>query len=95
MTEVPIGPTTCISRNGEKYSIEIELPDVAKRDIDIEVTRSSIYITVPKYGSEFGPTVDLDRDIDPQKVEATFENGLLKIKAPLKDSLKRKTVKIK
>ncbi|KXA88736.1 hypothetical protein AKJ62_04570 [candidate division MSBL1 archaeon SCGC-AAA259D14] len=94
MTEVPNAPTTCISNDDEKYTITIELPKLSKEDIDLEVTRKSIIITVPEYGSEYSPNFDLKHEIAPEKVKATFEDGLLKIEAPLSSTLKRSKVKI-
>lgn len=94
MTEVPTAPTTCISRDGEKYIIEVELPDISKEEIDLEVTRRSIYINIPKYGSEFSPNLDLEYDIAPDKVRASYQDDILRIEAPLTELLEKKKVKI-
>lgn len=95
MTEVPVGPPTCISRNEKRYKIEMDLPEQNKEDIDLQVTRTEIYVTFPKYGSEYTPSINLDYPINPEKVEARFKDGVLEITAPLVKTLKKRKIKIK
>ena len=97
----------------KEYDIRAELPGVKKEDLDIDLTDNYLTIRATKseekhedekcykksefrYG-EFSRSVYLPQDVDVEKIDATLEHGVLKIKAPKlmkeKDSIKKITVK--
>lgn len=94
MTEIPVAPASCIHLDERKYKIEVELPGVSKEDIKLETDRTALYITFPRYNVSFTATLNLDHCVVPEKVKASFEEGLLKITAPLAEPLERKKVNI-
>lgn len=96
-----------------EYLVHAELPGVKKEDLDIDIDKNHITINAKKeeekeendkhykksefrYG-EFSRTVYFPQEIDTEKTEAKLEHGILKIKAPKKESdkenIKKLTVK--
>ena len=97
----------------KEYQVKAELPGVKKEDLDIDIDKNHITINAIKheetdedtksfrksefrYG-EFSRSVYLPQDIDMEKIDATLEHGVLKIKVPKldinKDSVRKITVK--
>ena len=96
-----------------EYDIRAELPGVKKEDLDIDLNDNYLTIRATKseekhedekcykksefrYG-EFSRSVYLPQDVDIEKIDATLEHGVLKIKAPKvfkeKETIKKITVK--
>ena len=105
-------PVEIHDKKGE-YDIRAELPGVKKEDLDIDLNENYLTIRAKKveeneqedgsykksefkYG-EFSRSIYLPQDVDAEKIDATLEHGVLKIKAPKlekeKDSIKKITVK--
>lgn len=102
-----------VTEKENEYDIRAELPGVKKEDLDIDIDKNYLTIRAKKeeekcedkkaykksefrYG-EFSRSVYLPQDIDMDKIDATLEHGVLKIKVPKldtnKDSVKKITVK--
>ncbi len=102
-----------VTEKEKEYDIRAELPGVKKEDLDIDIDKNYLTIRAKKeeevcedkkaykrsefkYG-EFSRSVYLPEDIDMDKIDATLEHGVLKIKVPkmdtTKDSVKKITVK--
>lgn len=102
-----------ITEKENEYDIRAELPGVKKEDLDIDIDKNYLTIRAKKeeetcedkkaykksefkYG-EFSRSIYLPQDIDAEKIDATIEHGVLKIKIPKleanKDSVKKITVK--
>jgi HSP20 family protein len=90
-------PKYNIEDAGEYYLIQVELPGVDKKDINLEADDHRIYIKVEKkeeenrekqfsskyYGTQI--VIGLQEQVDPEKIEVSYQNGLLEIRAPKKD----------
>ena len=102
-----------INDKKDEYDIRAELPGVKKEDLDIDLNDNYLTIRAKKveeheegegsykksefkYG-EFSRSIYLPQNVDAEKVDATLEHGVLKIKAPKlekeNDSVKKITVK--
>ncbi len=102
-----------VTEKEKEYDIRAELPGVKKEDLDIDIDKNYLTIRAKKeeevcedknaykksefrYG-EFSRSVYLPQDIDMEKIDATLEHGVLKIKVPKldinKDSVRKITVK--
>ena len=102
-----------ITEKENEYDIRAELPGVKKEDWEIDNDKNYLTIRERKeeeacedkkaykksefkYG-EFTRSVYLPQDIDMDKIDATLEHGVLKIKVPKlevsKDTVKKITVK--
>lgn len=95
----------------EKFTLKTMLPGIPAEKIDIEATTAQITVrgeheekTKVSEGTRvreeltFGKyerTVVLPTEIDPEKVEALYENGLLTLTLPKSEVVKPKVVKVK
>ncbi len=79
-----------------------ELPGIQKKDLDIQLHNSVLTITAERKQKK-GDTessfrakreVTLSDDVRPEKVEARFEDGLLKVTLPKREERKPKAITI-
>ena len=95
----------------EHFTLKTMLPGIPAEKVDIEATTAQVTIKGEhkedakvtegarvreelRYG-KYERTVVLPAEIDPDKVEAVYENGLLTLMLPKAEVVKPKTVKIK
>ncbi|HLJ83517.1 MAG TPA: Hsp20/alpha crystallin family protein [Candidatus Eremiobacteraceae bacterium] len=93
-----IMPAIDLYNKDGKYNVEVALPGLDKKDIEIQVEGNSLTIS-GKYATEqvekekkyqyremrrgsFSRSVSLPEDIDADKVTAEFDKGILKIQIP-------------
>ncbi len=91
-------PIVDIKDHGKEIEIQAELPGVSEKDVDLSLFGDSLIIKGEKkdgmeekgkgyyraersYGS-FERTIELPVDVDREKVEATFKDGVLSICLP-------------
>jgi HSP20 family protein len=94
---------------GEAYVIEVPVPGLRPDEINIEVTIDTVTIsTEPRESSQDGrryfqreqPTGRMSRvfefpmDLDTDNVQATMENGILKVRLPKAGAARRRVVKV-
>lgn len=94
-------PAMDLVERKSEYEVQVELPGMARKDIEIRMTGGTLVIKGEKtaereekdenyhlsertYGA-FQRAFRLPPGIDPDKVEATFDNGVLKIRLPKTD----------
>lgn len=75
--------------------ITAEVPGIEKKDIKTSATGTSIEITAETEKRKYYKRIPLRVEIDPNSTKATYNNGVLEIKAKLKSSAKTKDVDIK
>jgi|SRR3990172_5154164 len=82
-----VTPCTCFSHDdtGRGLRIEVQLPGVDKKDISLEMRKDSFCVTAPRQDSEFSGCFMLSHEVEAEKTEANYENGLLRIFSPIKD----------
>ena len=81
-------PCACFSHDdqGGRLRIDMEMPGVDKKDISLEMRRDSFCVSAPRgQDAEYSGCFGLAHEVVPEKTEAQFESGLLKIFAPIKD----------
>lgn len=103
-------PSVDVKENDKEFIIKAELPGVEEKDIEVTVTNDSVMIKGEKkvekedkdrnyyymersYGS-FSRVIPLDAEIEANKAEARFKNGVLDIKIPKSPSAKAKGTKV-
>ena len=91
---IPVSPTACVYHDREKYTIEVELAGVDKKNIDFEMTEQSFCLKAPRNDLEYFGCWVLAHAVDPNKAKATFKNGLLTVTAPLAKPFKGVKVSI-
>ncbi len=102
-------PSVDISETDQDIIVQAEIPGVNPKDLDIslngrlltikgekksehEEKRENFHKIERKYGA-FSRTLELPADVDPDKVEAVYKDGVLKIKLPKIESGKKIEVK--
>lgn len=95
----------------DRIIVEASLPGMNPKDIDIRVTgntltikgefrdedegkRGRVHFRERRYGA-FQRTLALPVDVDSDKAEATFENGILRLELPKTEEAKAKQIAIK
>jgi len=104
-------PITEMQETSDTIILTMELPGVEKQDINIEVTENRIkvkaarkkaeeikkkgYYRATKEAGTFYHEETLPAAVIPEKAEATYKNGVLKIILPKKERAKIKVKKVK
>jgi len=99
-------PSVDIEENDEMYMISADLPGLKKDDVKIDITGNSLKISGERskeikeegyrersYG-RFARSFTLPEAIDAKKVEANFEDGVLRIVLPKTEVKKAQEIKI-
>jgi HSP20 family molecular chaperone IbpA len=64
----------------------LELPGVDKSDITLDMRKDSFCVSAPRgEETEYSGCFMLAHEVVPEKTEAKYESGLLRIFAPIKD----------
>ncbi len=97
-TPLPAGtrePFTDVTREGDKVHVTVELPGVRKEDIDLEVTDSTLSVSVDTESKKFAKSIALPCDVKSDTAKAEYNNGILEVvMESKKSSPKGKKVKI-
>ncbi|RUM88452.1 MAG: Hsp20/alpha crystallin family protein [Thermodesulfatator sp.] len=104
-------PAVDVSETDEAVVVRADVPGLDPEDLEITLSGNTLVIKGEKkkeeeerrenfyrvervYGS-FLRTVDLPAEVEADKVEATYKNGVLKIVLPKKAEAKGRTIKVK
>jgi HSP20 family protein len=104
-------PTLDVSETEDDIIVRAELPGIDKEDVSISITKNILSIKGEKkkedkiegenfyrversYGS-FHRKIELPSEVDSDKVEATTEDGILKIVLPKSEAIKPREIEIK
>lgn len=89
-------PRAYISRDHEKYTIQVELPGISKENIELEVGPDEIWLEArnEELDKEYRRNLLLRKSIDPTMVKASMKAGLLTITAPLAEKGEKYKVNI-
>ncbi len=94
-------PAVNVIENKEVYELQLAIPGYSKDEVKISVENTTLTISAEFESKEetttysrrefiktsFERSFTLPRSIDTDKIEATFENGILNIKLPRKGDL--------
>ena len=109
-TDAWIPAVELVEQDGE-YILTVELPGVDKSDVDVSVDDSTLTLKGEKktekeekkgrthyrerhYGA-FERSFTLPRNVDPTKIKAEFENGLVRVHLPKGTEAKARKVELK
>jgi HSP20 family protein len=87
-------PNACFDHDLENYYIEVELPGVDKGHIELTVAEQSICVAGSREDAELLGCWYSAHNVVEDKARAKYENGLLSITIPLKQTPKGKKIKI-
>ena len=103
-------PSAEASRSGESVEIALELPGISDDDVEItlhddvltisgekrsehEEKTKTFYFSERSYG-RFERSFRLPADLDPERIDATFERGVLTVKIPRRAATQSEAKKI-
>lgn len=100
-------PSVNICEKEREYLVEVELPDVKREDVHVrcegrdlvvegerkrrEETKGEKWHRVESYHGAFYRTLTLPADADDTKIDAKFENGMLRVSIPRTAAEKKAT----
>jgi HSP20 family protein len=104
-------PSVDISETEDKLLIKAELPGLEAKDINVSISGDMLtikgekekekeekdehYHCVERYSGSFQRVFQLPTGVQGDKVEATFEKGVLKITFPKVEDAKKKQIEVK
>ena len=103
-------PAVDIREEKDLYLLEAEVPGLAEKDIDIQVKENLLtlaskveenkegktgYLLRERKPVQFKRSFILPKDVDQEKIEARYGNGVLVLSLPKKPEAKPKTIDVK
>jgi HSP20 family molecular chaperone IbpA len=84
-----VAPDTVAYADGEnrKLVVEFAIPGAPTDTIDVKLLQDSIHLTAPARDIEYVAALALGWPVKPDKAEATYDHGLLRIEVPFKDPM--------
>jgi len=84
-----VSPEICIfsDENFENLNIQIELPGVEKKNIELQMFEDGFYIKANKEGAKFMGSYALIFPVQPEKAISEYSNGVLMVNVPYKNIL--------
>ena len=88
-SRMKIAPDTVAYADGEnlKLVVEFAIPGAPTDTIDLKMLEDSVHLTAPARDIEYVASLALGWPVKPDKAEATYEHGLLRIEVPFKDPM--------
>jgi len=114
-TDTPLWQTTTpavdVQENEKEYLMEVELPGLSEKDIELKVEENLLtisskkeeskeekkdgYLLRERKRSEFCRSFVLPQDIDREKIDAKLASGLLKVVLPKTEKAQPKKIEVK
>lgn len=105
------GPSLDLSETKNDFIVKAEIPGIDPKDIDISLSNDVLTIKGEKkqekeekeenyhliersYGS-FTRSIRLSREVQSDKIKASYKDGILKVLLPKSEEAKKKEIKIK
>ena len=84
-----VAPVTVAYADGvqRKLIVEFAIPGAPTETIDVKILKDSVYLLAPARDIEYVSALALGWPVKPEKAEATYEHGLLRIEVPFKDPM--------
>ena len=86
---IRVAPNTVAYADGENHKLVVEfaIPGAPTDTIDVKILEDSVHLTAPARDIEYVSALALAWPVKPDKAEATYEHGLLRIEVPFKDPM--------
>jgi HSP20 family protein len=102
-------PLADVEETDDAYLIDMDLPDVSREDVDIEVTGRRLVVSGERKDKErtgllrrqtrtvgrFRYEVTLPDQVDPDGIDASLKDGVLHLRIPKSQGGKRKRIEVK
>jgi HSP20 family molecular chaperone IbpA len=70
-----------------KLIVEFAIPGAPAETVDVKILEDTVLLTAPARDIDFVASLALGWPMNPDKAEATYERGLLRIEVPFKDPM--------
>ena len=110
MPSAGVFPLTNVTEDSDNYYVRSELPGTKSEDLNIQVTAEGISISGERKITEegdkvryhrrereagkFSRLINLPKKVDVDKVEASMENGILKVTIPKSEGSKPRQITV-
>jgi len=86
---IRVAPNTVAYPDEEslKLVVEFAIPGAPTDTIDLKILEDSVHLTAPARDIEYVSSLALAWPVKPDKAEAIYENGLIRIEVPFKDPM--------
>ena len=86
---IRVAPNTVVyaDRENHKLVVEFAIPGAPTDTIDVKILADSVHLTAPARDIEYVAALALGWPVKPDKAEASYEHGLLRIEVPFKDPM--------
>jgi HSP20 family molecular chaperone IbpA len=86
---IKLAPDTVAYADGDSHKLIVEfaIPGAPTETIDVQILADSIHLTAPARDTEYVAALALSWPVKPEKAEATYNHGLLRIEVPFKDPM--------
>ena len=86
---IRVAPNTVAYADEENLRLVVEfaIPGAPTDTIDLKILEDSVHLTAPARDIEYVSALALAWPVKPDKAEAIYENGLLRIEVPFKDPM--------
>ena len=84
-----VAPDTVAYADGERRMLVVEfaIPGAPPESIDVKILKDSVHLLAPARDIEYVSALALGWPVKPDKAEAAYVNGLLRIEVPFKDPM--------
>jgi HSP20 family molecular chaperone IbpA len=88
-SRMKVAPDTVAYADSEnrKLIVEFAIPGAPSDTVDLKMLQDSVHLTAPARDIEYVASLALGWAVKPDKAEATYEHGLLRIEVPFKDPM--------
>jgi HSP20 family molecular chaperone IbpA len=73
--------------DNRKLVVEFAIPGAPADTVDVKILEDSVHLTAPARDIDYVSSLALGWPVKPDKAEATYELGLLRIEVPFKDPM--------
>jgi HSP20 family molecular chaperone IbpA len=86
---IRVAPSTVAYADEEnrKLVVEFAIPGAPTDTVDVKILADSVHLTAPARDVEYVAALALAWPVKPDKAEAIYEHGLLRIEVPFKDPM--------
>jgi HSP20 family protein len=84
-----VAPDTVAYADAEKRKLTVEfaIPGAPADTVDVRILEDSVHLAAPARDIIYVSSLALSWPVKPDKAEATYEHGLLRIEVPFKDPM--------
>jgi HSP20 family protein len=97
-TDVVYKPQACVKENDGVYEVEVELPGVKKEDISVRTESGVLIIQASRKRGEAESRYErrfrLSDELDAENIQASHENGVLRLEVKRKPEAAPKSITI-